>query len=54
MTSNVVNVNMKAGEGSRGFRKAYSEKILPALEAFQPGLIVISAGTVDGVGQNRL
>lgn len=44
VASNIVNVNMGSGEGSRGFRRAYSEKILPALEDFGPGLIVISAG----------
>ncbi|CAN0061915.1 unnamed protein product, partial [Ectocarpus sp. 13 AM-2016] len=42
--SNIVNVSMGDGEGSGGFRAAYSEKILPALEGFRPGLIVISAG----------
>eukprot|EP00904_Undaria_pinnatifida_P011247 jgi/Undpi1/7252/HiC_scaffold_22.g09725.m1 len=41
---NILNVSMREGEGSRQFRRAYSEKILPALEAFQPGLIFISAG----------
>lgn len=42
--SNIVNVSMGDGDGSGGFRKAYSESILPALEAFRPDLIVISAG----------
>lgn len=39
-----MNVSMDGGDGSAGFRRAYSEKILPALEAFRPGLIFISAG----------
>ena len=39
-----MNVSMEDGEGSGGFRKAYSESIIPALEAFRPELIVISAG----------
>eukprot|EP00752_Nemacystus_decipiens_P017534 g15714.t1 len=42
--SNIVNVSMDDGEGSEGFRTAYSESIVPALEAFRPELIVISAG----------
>ncbi|CAN0146294.1 unnamed protein product, partial [Hapterophycus canaliculatus] len=41
---NIVNISMGNGEGSGEFRNAYSEAILPALEAFRPGLIVISAG----------
>ncbi|CAN0235959.1 unnamed protein product, partial [Pylaiella littoralis] len=44
VANNIVNVSMGSGEGSSEFRKGYSEKILPALEAFRPGLIVISAG----------
>lgn len=44
--SNIVNVSMEHGDGSDGFRKAYSESILPALEAFRPDLIVISAGEI--------
>eukprot|EP00903_Cladosiphon_okamuranus_P016637 g15345.t1 len=42
--SNIVNVSLGHGEGSAGFRKAYSESIIPGLEAFRPDLIVISAG----------
>lgn len=40
----MVNVSMGDGEGSEPFRRAYSQKIFPALEAFRPGVIVISAG----------
>ena len=35
---------MAPGEGSAAFRKGYREKILPALRAFDPDLLLISAG----------
>jgi acetoin utilization deacetylase AcuC-like enzyme len=41
---NVVNVPLRAGDGSAQFREAFDVMILPRLEGFQPGLIVISAG----------
>lgn len=41
---NVVNVPLSAGEGSVEFRKAYERIILPALRAFQPEILIISAG----------
>jgi hypothetical protein len=41
---NVVNVGLPPGSGSQTFRNAWAETILPALEAFQPQLIVVSAG----------
>jgi acetoin utilization deacetylase AcuC-like enzyme len=41
---NVVNVPLRAGDGSAQFREAYDVMILPRVEAFRPGLIVISAG----------
>ncbi|MZR32113.1 histone deacetylase family protein [Sneathiella litorea] len=41
---NIVNVPLVAGSGSRAFREAYDNVILPALEAFRPELIIISAG----------
>ncbi|WP_207478270.1 histone deacetylase family protein [Arenibaculum pallidiluteum] len=41
---NVVNAPLAAMSGSAEFRHAVTTHILPALERFQPGLILISAG----------
>lgn len=41
---NVVNVGLAPGSGSIQFRRAYQTRILPALDAFAPELILISAG----------
>jgi len=41
---NVCNVPLAAGAGSREFRKAYEDRILPSLRAFNPELLLISAG----------
>lgn len=41
---NVVNVPLHPGAGSRPFRAAYSEVILPKLRTFAPDLLLISAG----------
>lgn len=41
---NLVNVPLRAMAGSREFRQAFSDIILPALDAFAPGLLLISAG----------
>ena len=41
---NIVNVPLKHGTGSIDFRAAYERVILPALDAFAPELIIISAG----------
>lgn len=42
--ANVVNVPLPAGTGSLGFREAVETHWLPRLEAFEPELIMISAG----------
>ncbi|TAK40800.1 MAG: histone deacetylase family protein [Betaproteobacteria bacterium] len=42
--SNMVNVPLPAGAGSKQFREAVTQQWLPALEAFRPGLVVFSAG----------
>lgn len=44
LDGNVVNVPLPAGSGSAEFRAAWSERILPALDAFAPQLVVVSAG----------
>lgn len=41
---NIVNAPLRAGSGSSEFREAMMSVILPALDAFSPDLIVISAG----------
>ncbi len=41
---NVLNVPLAPGADGAAFRAAWREHILPALEAFAPGLIVVSAG----------
>ena len=42
--NNICNLQMAPGEGSAAFREGYREKILPALRAFDPDLLLISAG----------
>ena len=42
--SNMVNVPLAAGAGSKQFREAVSDHWLPALEDFRPELMVFSAG----------
>lgn len=41
---NVVNAPLAAGAGSTEFRTAISDLILPALEEFEPELLLVSAG----------
>ncbi|MGF7159767.1 acetoin utilization deacetylase AcuC-like enzyme [Rhodoligotrophos appendicifer] len=41
---NIVNAPLRAGDGSDRFREAMMSTILPALDAFEPDLIVVSAG----------
>jgi acetoin utilization deacetylase AcuC-like enzyme len=41
---NIVNVPLHAGCGSTPFRAAYSKTIFTALRAFEPELLIISAG----------
>src|SRR5712675_656923 len=41
---NMVNVPLPAGAGSREFREAVTESWIPALEEFEPELVVFSAG----------
>ncbi len=40
----IINVPLAAGAGSMEFREAVSTRWLPALESFQPELLLISAG----------
>jgi acetoin utilization deacetylase AcuC-like enzyme len=41
---NIFNAPLRAGDGSEQFREAMGTVILPALDAFMPDLVVISAG----------
>lgn len=41
---NIVNAPLAAGDGGAEFQEAFSARLLPALNAFAPDLIIISAG----------
>lgn len=41
---NIINMPLKAGDGSKAFRHAWSQTGLPAIESFAPDMIFISAG----------
>lgn len=41
---NILNLPLAAGDGSRPFRKAWSQIGLPAVHSFEPDLILVSAG----------
>ncbi len=55
---NIWNAPLKAGDGGVAFREAFESRILPALDAFRPDLILISAGfdahEGDPLGRLRL
>ena len=42
--NNICNFPMSPGEGSAAFRQGYQDDILPALRAFNPEFLIISAG----------
>ena len=44
VADNIVNVPLRPGDSSAAFRAAWSNVILPALDGFAPGLLIISAG----------
>ncbi|WMW82493.1 histone deacetylase family protein [Undibacterium cyanobacteriorum] len=44
MGSNMINVGLPARSGGEAFRQAVEQQWIPALNAYQPQLIVISAG----------
>jgi len=41
---NVFNAHLPSGSGSREFRSAWREQLLPAVDRFEPELILVSAG----------
>lgn len=44
VSDHIVNVPLPAGTGGEAFRDAFRERILPALNSFEPELLFISAG----------
>jgi acetoin utilization deacetylase AcuC-like enzyme len=44
IANNVMNVPLRARDGSDAFRNAWAGTIIPALEAFSPEFVIISAG----------
>jgi acetoin utilization deacetylase AcuC-like enzyme len=58
IADNVVNAPLKPRDGGAAFRAAWSNIILPALDAFGPGLVIVSAGfdahVADPLAQLRL
>ena len=58
VADNIVNAPLHPRDGSAAFRAAWSNIILPALDAFAPGLLIISAGfdghVADPLAQLRL
>jgi acetoin utilization deacetylase AcuC-like enzyme len=58
VANNVVNAPLRPRDGSAAFRAAWSEQILPELDRFAPGLLIISAGfdahKADPLAQLRL
>jgi acetoin utilization deacetylase AcuC-like enzyme len=41
---NVVNAPLRAGAGGKDFREAWTQVLLPAIAAFRPQLLLVSAG----------
>jgi len=41
---NIFNAPLTAGDGSSAFRAAMDERVLPALDAFAPEIVLVSAG----------
>lgn len=44
VTGNIANAPLPPGTGGEGFRRAWQGSLLPALDAFAPELLIISAG----------
>lgn len=55
---NIVNAPLASGSGAEAFRRAWGERILPALGDFAPSIIIVSAGfdahRADPLGGLRL
>ncbi len=44
VAGNILNAPLPPGDGSERFRAAWAERIIPALAAWQPQLLIVSAG----------
>jgi acetoin utilization deacetylase AcuC-like enzyme len=44
VADNIVNATLLPGADGEAFRAAWRDRVLPALDAFAPGLLVVSAG----------
>jgi acetoin utilization deacetylase AcuC-like enzyme len=44
VAANIANAPLPAGSGSKAFRHAWRSDLLPALDAFAPELLIVSAG----------
>src|SRR3954469_16565631 len=44
VAGNIINATLRARDGGAAFRTAWGETTLPMLDAFAPGLLIISAG----------
>jgi acetoin utilization deacetylase AcuC-like enzyme len=44
VADNIVNAPLRPGDGSAAFRAAWNDRILPELDRFAPGLLIVSAG----------
>ncbi len=53
VADNIVNVPLRGGAGSDELRLAWTDRVAPRLQAFQPELIIISAG-FDGHQQDYM
>ncbi len=58
VAENIVNAPLRPGSDSTAFRAAWSDTILPELDRFAPGLLIVSAGfdahKADPLAQLRL
>jgi acetoin utilization deacetylase AcuC-like enzyme len=58
VAENILNVPLRARDGGPAFRAAWGETIIPALDKFAPGLLIVSAGfdahVADPLAQLRL
>jgi acetoin utilization deacetylase AcuC-like enzyme len=58
VANNIINAPLRPGDGSEAFRTTWEKEILPELDAFAPGLLIVSAGfdghKADPLAQLRL
>jgi acetoin utilization deacetylase AcuC-like enzyme len=58
VANNIFNAPLRPGDGSAAFRAAWADTVLPELDRFAPGLLIVSAGfdahKLDPLAQLRL